>query len=318
MKYRILGKTGLKVSEIGFGAWAIGGNKYGNSYGNTDDAESLKSLTYAFDHGCNFFDTADLYGYGHSEKLIGNLVSQINRSEIVIATKVGANFYSGGVKMDFSPEYIKKAVDQSLLRLNTDYIDLYQLHNPSLEIIKDGEVFEVMRELKKLGKIRAFGVSIDESIEGIEAIKWAGVDTVQLVYNILDPEAKDEFFEQAELAKIGLIIREPLANGLLTGKYNENSYFPFGDIRHSWPVSFIIHRTNSAKQIKKLLSDEVDTLTKFSLKFASNPLCVGTVIPGCKNLEQTIENILAGDIRQLNQHEINLSMNMQSRRFDTY
>lgn len=318
MKYRILGKTKLKVSEIGFGAWAIGGNKYGNSYGPTDDNESLKALRIAFDKGCNFFDTADLYGYGHSEELIGIFASDVPREEIIIATKVGADFYTGRVQMNFSPEYIKSAVEESLKRLRTDYIDIYQLHNPSFNLIKDGEIFEVMHDLKKEGKIRHFGVSIDEMNEGIEAVKWAGVDTLQVVYNIFDPEARTDLFPYIEEYNVGVIVREPLANGLLTGKYNENSYFSFGDIRHAWPTTFIRHRTNSSRNLKKFLNDEIDSLVKFSLKFALGENIVSTVIPGCKTTEQAEENFSAGDLRALTRSEITSALNLHSRRFDTY
>ena len=316
MKYRTLGKTGLRVSELGFGSWAIGGNAYGNSYGPTDDQESLQALIAAINQGCNFIDTADVYGYGHSEKLIGEIVSRVDRKSLILATKVGGDFYSGRVIMNFSADYIRFAISQSLKRLKTDYIDLYQLHNPSLELIKDGEVFEVMRELQAEGKIRYFGVTIDDPVEGIEAIRWKGVDTLQVVYNLFEQDASDELFKIAEERNIGLIAREPLANGLLTGKYNENSYFPFGDIRHAWPVSFISHRARAAQKLTPLLSDEIDTLVKLSLKFAMSDTAISTVIPGCKTIGQVMENFSSSDLRYLFEDELSLISQLYKRRFN--
>src|SRR5947209_10943562 len=134
MKYRVLGKTVLKVSEVGFGAWAIGGNAHGNSYGPTDDKQSLSAIGRALELGCNFFDTADVYGHGHSESLLGAALRDV-RDQVFIATKVGGNFYDGDVHMDFTPAHLRFAVERSLERLRTDHIDLLQLHNPSINLI---------------------------------------------------------------------------------------------------------------------------------------------------------------------------------------
>src|SRR5438132_633002 len=135
MKYREFGNTGIKVSEIGFGAWAIGGNEHGNSYGPTDDKDSLEAIHRAIDLGCNFFDSADVYGFGHSEDVLGKGLKNY-RDRVVIASKVGGDFYSGAGRQNFSADYIKFALDRSLERLKTDYIDIYQLHNPPLKIIE--------------------------------------------------------------------------------------------------------------------------------------------------------------------------------------
>lgn len=317
MKYRILGKTQLKVSEVGFGSWAIGGNEFGNSYGPVDDEESIKALNYAFEAGCNFFDTADLYGHGHSEDVIGQFIKQNKREDLIIATKVGCDFYGYGLKMNFSSDYINIAVNQSLKRLKTDYIDVYQLHNPDFETIKNGEVFEVMNELKKQGKIRYFGVCIDEAHEGIEAIKWE-VDTIQAMYNALEPDIENELFEYIKKHNIGLIAREPLSNGILTGKYTENTYFPFGDIRHAWPITYLRHRANSAKALRRFLRDDIDTLTKLALKFVLKNNIVSVTIPGCKTLEQTVENMNVSELSDLTEDEIYKILHLQSRKFDTY
>jgi myo-inositol catabolism protein IolS len=317
MKYRILGKTNLKVSEIGFGAWAIGGNQFGNSYGPVDDLESLKSLEYAYNSGCNFFDTADLYGHGHSEEIIGKFLKNTDREKVIIATKVGCDFYGYGLKMNFSSDYINIAIEQSFKRLNTDYIDIYQLHNPSLDIIRNSDVFESLIDLKKQGKIRYIGVCIDEVVEGLESIK-AGADTIQAMYNVLEPDIEKELFEYIKTYNIGLIAREPLSNGILSGKYTENTYFPFGDIRHAWPITYLRHRANSARALKRFLRDDLDTLAKLSLKFVLKNDIVSVAIPGCKTLEQTIENMSVSELSDLTEDEIYKMLHLQSRKFDTY
>src|SRR5580704_8655009 len=159
MKYRKLGSTSLEVSEIGFGAWGIGGNQFGNSYGPAADEESLAAVTTAFDLGCTFFDTADVYGHGHSEELLGKALKG-TRQKVVIATKVGSDFYHQPPQLRFTEEYITFAVEQSLKRLDTDVIDLYQLHNPPFSAIEHGQLFAPLEKLKSQGKIRFYGISI--------------------------------------------------------------------------------------------------------------------------------------------------------------
>src|SRR3989442_13477629 len=152
MQTRTLGRTGLKVSEIGFGAWAIGGNAHGNSYGPTDDAESIAAVQRAIDMGVNFFDTADVYGWGHSEEVLGEALGA-RRDGVHIATKVGGDFYHGGVRMNFEPGYIAFALERSLKRLRTDHVDVYQLHNPPAEMMGDPETYEMLEALKTEHKI---------------------------------------------------------------------------------------------------------------------------------------------------------------------
>lgn len=163
MNYRTLGNTALRVSEIGFGGWAIGGNANGNSYGWTSDDQSIDAVKRAFALGCNFFATADVYGFGHSEELLGVAFSELGLSmsaEIVVATSVGSNFYAGSVRPDFSAAYIRFAADQSLRRLARDWLDLYLLHNPTLVEMGDGSIFAVMAELKEAGKVRRWAVAV--------------------------------------------------------------------------------------------------------------------------------------------------------------
>lgn len=303
MKHRVLGRTELRVSEIGFGAWAIGGNQYGNSYGSTDDKTSLRAVQRAVELGCNFFDTADVYGHGHSEELLGKALEGV-RSEVYIATKVGGDFYSGQTRMNFSPEYIEFACEQSLKRLRTDYIDLYQLHNPTLELIREGKIFDVMDRLKEKGKIRYYGVSIHDPQEGIEAIATEKPDTIQVVYNIFNQQAAKELFPLALEKNVGIVAREPLANGFLTGKYSKNSEFEVGDIRHYWPRKLIEARSELAITLRDFLSKNDRTLTQSALKFVLEEKAVSTVIPGAKTESQVEENLSASHREGLTETEI--------------
>jgi aryl-alcohol dehydrogenase-like predicted oxidoreductase len=296
MRYREFGNTGMKVSEIGFGAWAIGGNAHGNSYGHTDDRVSLEAVLRALDLGCNFFDTADVYGFGHSEEILGK-VTRHNRDRMILASKVGADFYSGAAQQCFEPAYIRTALEKSLERLDTDYLDIYQLHNPPLKLIERLETYSVLLDLKREGKIRAWGISIFDPVEGLTALKIAQPDCLQVVYNIFSPKAAQELFPRAAQKNCAIIAREPLANGFLTGKYRHDSKFTAGDIRNYWPHDYIAARAQAAASLLPLLKGR--SLAQLSLQFALSPKAVSTVIAGIKTPEQCQENLQASDLEDL-------------------
>jgi len=301
MKFRQFGSTGMKTSEVGMGCWAIGGNAFGNSYGTTEDAESVKAVRKAVDLGCNFFDTADVYGHGHSEELLGIALQKIRRG-VLIATKVGGSYVYNDDKwgnMNFTAEYVRFAIEQSLLRLKTDYIDVYQLHNPTLAMIKEGEVFRPLRGLQKEGKIRHVGISVFTLDEGLAALDHA--DSIQCVFNIIDPR-NYEMMETAKRRGIGVIVREPLANGLLTGKYNTGSSFEKGDIRNNTPPQYMEGVTELAQEIKERFPWA--TPAQIALKYVLSFDCVSTVIPGAKTPEQAAENMAASDIRPLTKEDM--------------
>jgi aryl-alcohol dehydrogenase-like predicted oxidoreductase len=310
MKYRILGRTGLKVSELSFGAWAIGGNQHGNSYGSTNDEASIRAIQRSLELGCNFFDTADVYGWGHSEEVLGRGLREAGKlNEVYIASKVGGNFYNPGGKVvtDFSVKYIRFALEESLKRLGREYLDLYQLHNPSRPLIEDGQIFEVLDELKKEGKIRHYGVSIHSVQEGLACIKSGKPDTIQLVYNLFSLVQSDhpaeQLFPQAEDANIGLIVREPLANGFLTGKQRLDTAYEAGDIRASWPSNYRSFKIRSAEALR-FLEKPGRTLAQAALRFALDQTGVSTVIVGVKTPQQAEENFVASDMPALTGDEI--------------
>jgi aryl-alcohol dehydrogenase-like predicted oxidoreductase len=290
MKKRKLGRTGLDVSEIGFGAWGIGGT----SYGPTDDQESLRTIDFAYDQGINFFDTADTYGHGHSETLIGEAFQKSSkRLQTIIASKVGWDFYDGGAKKNFDAAYIRFACGESLKRLRTDFIDVYQLHNPRLEMIQDGSVFKVLGELKKEGRIRFWGVSIYVAREGISVIQQGSSDTIQAIYNLVDQRIRDELMPVCLEHEIGLIVREPLACGILSGKYSAASTFQKTDHRNRWMQEQLDQDFKKINRIRELFDEHEVPLKQAAIEFVLSEKAVSVVIPGVKTVDQVKDHLKA-------------------------
>jgi aryl-alcohol dehydrogenase-like predicted oxidoreductase len=290
---RTLGRTGLSVSEIGFGAWAIGGNAFGNSYGATDDAESTRAIRRAFELGCNFFDTADVYGHGHSESLLGAALHDV-RDQVFIATKVGGNFYDGDVHSDFTPAYLRFAVESSLGRLRTDRIDLLQLHNPPMRLISDRATYEPLEEMKGEGLIRFYGVSVHPPEEGMAAVQATMPDTVQIVYNLARREAEDTFLPTAQAATVGVIAREPLANGFLAGRYHADSTWQRGDIRSRMPRPYVAQLSALGQRVRELAEKSGMTASQLALKFVLDRTEIACAIVGMKTVQQVEENLNSG------------------------
>lgn len=303
MKYRDFGNTGIKVSEIGFGCWAIGGNSHGNSYGPTTDKSSTDAINKALELGLNFFDTADVYGWGHSEELLGKALRG-KRDRVVIATKVGADFYQGTGFQTFTPDYIRFALEKSLTRLNTDYIDVYQLHNPPLKLISKEETYATLRELKKEGKIRAFGVSVFTPIEGITAINVGQPDCVQITYNIFSCRPEEQLLPRAFETGCAIIAREPLANGFLTGKYDTAPKFAAGDFRKNWPMEYVQARSDATRQLSFLKKNGQQSMAQAALKYPLMDQAVSTVIVGLKDVDMVEENLAASDAGPLTVEEM--------------
>jgi aryl-alcohol dehydrogenase-like predicted oxidoreductase len=290
---RTLGRTGLAVSEIGFGAWAIGGNAFGNSYGPTDDAESTRAIRRAFERGCNLFDTADVYGHGHSETLLGAALHDV-RDQVIIATKIGANFYNPELRLDFTAGYLRFAVERSLERLRTDHIDLLQLHNPPMSLISARETYEPLEAMKREGLIRFYGVSVHPPEEGVAAVQATMPDTVQIVYNLAQREAEDTFLATAQTANIGVIAREPLANGFLAGAYSAASTWERGDIRSRMPRPYIAQLAALGQRVREVAEQSGMTAAQLALKFVLDRPEIACAIVGMKTVPQVEENLNAG------------------------
>lgn len=304
MKYRKLGSTGLEVSEIGFGAWGIGGQTGdgANSYGDTDDEQSRRALRCAYDAGITFYDTSNLYGYGHSEKLIGEELGDV-RDKIVIASKVG--FVKHGGPHNISPDYIKKSLEESLGRLGTDYIDLYQLHSPPIEMIKENpESVETLRALREGGLIKAFGLSVKNPEDSIPAINDFGFESIQVNFNMIDQRAVEKgVFDLAEEKNVGIIARTPLAFGFLTGKIED---LDFGDQDHrsSWPKEQLQRWADAPDLFSFINRGKKRTPTQLALAYCLAHPAVSTVIPGMLNCDQVKENAATPDIEPVGSEEL--------------
>src|SRR3989338_10428534 len=303
MQYRPLGKTRITVSEIGFGSWGIGGRTKGaTSYGTTDDDESKRALEAAFDAGITLYDTSDLYGYGHSEELIGGVFAG-RREKVVIASKVG--YVKHGGPHDFSPVRIRQCAEASLRRLRTDYIDLYQLHSPSLdELQRTAGAIEEIQKLKEEGKIRAIGISVKSPQDGFRAVTEFKAESVQVNFNMIDQRILDNgFLDFARDRGIGVIARTPLAFGFLSGTLTDVS-FSSDDHRSSWPESQL-RRWASAPSMFKFLNESSSwTPTQIALKFCLSFPAVSSVIPGILHPSEARENASASDLSQFAQEEI--------------
>src|SRR5450432_980947 len=225
MKYRDLGRTGWKVSEISFGAWAIGG-----AWGSVDDAESRAALEQAIESGVNFIDTADVYGMGRSERLIAEL-KRNHKEEIVVATKAGRRL-SPHTAEGYNEKNLTGFIEDSLRNLSTDCLDLVQLHCPPTDVYYRPEVFGALDRLVEAGKIRHYGVSVERVEEALKAIEYPGVQTVQIIFNCFRPRPAELFFAQAKVRQVGILARVPLASGMLTGKLSRESQFAADDHRN--------------------------------------------------------------------------------------
>ncbi len=297
MKYRNFGSTGLKVSEIGFGGWGIGGNNNNaKAYGPTNNQESILALKTAFDKGINFFDTSPLYGFGQSEILIGQTFKS-NRDKVIIVTKVGYTDYLGN--QNFSLKYIKKSLEDSLKRLETDYVDIFQLHDLPIEFINNSsEVSDIWLDLKKEGKIRFLGISTKNQEDSKKIIDKRIFDCMQINFNLLDQRAiKNRLFKKCKDHKIAIIGRTPLCFGFLTGKYNSKSLFHKDDHRSRWSKKQIDLWSSAYKLfLNNLKNIDKQNNSQISLRFCLSFPEISTVIPGMLNNIHVEENVLSSEL----------------------
>ena len=292
MNYRRLGTTDLQVSEIGFGAWGIGGvNGDAKAYGPTDDASSIRALRMAYDSGISFYDTAPLYGYGHSEELIGSALRDV-RNGTIIASKVGYVDFTG--RTNFSPAYIRSSIEESLRRLRTDYIDLYQLHDPPLEQLQGHDALRLELEgLKGEGKIRYTGLSARSPEESLKALDLLEPDTVQVNFNLADQRAREiGLLEECGHRGIGIIARTPLCFGFLTGKYPADGNFAEGDHRGQWQKEQLELWADAYRLfVNELAEADGQTGAQIALRFCLSFPEIATAIPGMLTQEHVKENV---------------------------
>jgi aryl-alcohol dehydrogenase-like predicted oxidoreductase len=321
------------VSEIGLGTRAWGGSQYPNNYGSVDDRHLKITFSRALGAGCRIIDTADVFGRGHSETLIGSITNC--RKDIVIVTKGGQNFYNraldpmsvpaleaqmGRALADCSPDeglpiihgenfseaYLRFAIEQSWRRLRKESIPVYLLDNPSITEIRAGHIFDLLDRFKAEGGCQYYGIAVTEPEAGLTAVKAGRPDVIQLTYNLLDCEpARLELLDLAAEKKIGVMVREPLANGLLTGKFQGDEIFPAEDIRAAFARDDFLRRVEAVRQLDFLVKPG-RSLTQAAIRFALNHPAVSTVIVGCKTPDQAIENFGASQTEPLSQAELAL------------
>ncbi|MGO8815225.1 MAG: aldo/keto reductase [Terriglobia bacterium] len=303
MRYRELGRTGWKVSEISFGAWAIG-----SAWGRVDDNESMAALHRAIDLGVNFIDTADVYGAGHSERLVARLKKE-RRETIYVATKAGRRL-SPHTADGYNRQNLQLFIEDSLRNLETDCLDLLQLHCPPIEVYYRPEVFGALDDLAKEGKIRYYGVSVEKVEEALKAIEFPGVQTIQLIFNMFRTRPAELFFPEAQRRRVGILARVPLASGMLAGKMTPQSSFEADDHRsyNRHGEKFDVGETFSGVDFETALAAVEElraivppgaTLAQLALRWILMFEAVTCAIPGAKRPSQEEDNVRASDLPPL-------------------
>ncbi len=308
MNYRELGRTGWKVSEVSFGSWAIG-----SAWGQVDDQESIAALHTAIDHGVNFIDTADVYGDGHSERLIAQVLKERGET-IYVATKAGRRL-DPHVADGYNAENLTRFIERSLRNLDTDCLDLVQLHCPPTEVYYRPEVFGALDDLVAAGKIRYYGVSVEKVEEALKAIEYPNVQTVQIIFNMFRHRPADLFFREAQRRKVGILARVPLASGLLTGKMTRQTTFAADDHRqfNRQGESFDRGETfsgvdyeaglDAVEEIRPLVPPGA-TMAQFALRWILMFEAVSCVIPGAKRPSQAEDNVKAAELPPLSPEQM--------------
>ena len=303
MKYRKFSNLGWNVSEIGIGCWAIG-----SEWGDVSVEDAKEALYSSINNGINFFDTADVYGDGRSEKIISEVLKNSNE-QIYVATKAGRRLNPHNAD-GYNLKNIESFIDRSLSNLGVDIIDLVQLHCPPSEICGKPETYEMMDEIVKKGKIKYYGVSVEKVSEALDAIKHPNVKSIQIIFNIFRQKPSETFFHEAKKKNVAIIARVPLASGLLTGKMNNNSSFPKNDHRNyningdAFDVGETFSGVNFSKgleaveELKKIIPKGF-SLTDLALKWILSHAEVTVVIPGVKNKIQAELNVKASELSEI-------------------
>lgn len=305
MKYRELGKSRIKVSEIGFGTWTIaldwwksGGKK------KIEDEDAIRMLKRAYDLGINFYEMADMYGYGKSERLVSRAFRDMHMGsvdgdggEVIYSTKWGYDMYKAKQighnelpQQHSNLEFLHYALKQSLIRLETDYIDIYSLHNPKMSAIKNDDLFSSLDDLVKCGRIRSHGVALGPAIgwkdEGIIAMEKRNITCLQTVYNILEQDPGRSFFDTANKYGVGVMVRVPDASGVLTGKLNEKTVLDKNDHRSSRKKEWIVEAVRKSEKLKPIAEAAGWSITQLAIKFILSQREVALVLPTATDIEE--------------------------------
>jgi aryl-alcohol dehydrogenase-like predicted oxidoreductase len=292
MKYRRLGKSGLKVSEIGFGAWTIGLDWWGKKI---DDDEAVRMLKRAYDLGINFYETADMYGKGKSERLLGQAFNGM-RNEVIYSTKWGYDMYSAEqvghaeLPQKPDPEFLQVALKKSLERLDTEYVDVYSMHNPKMNAIQNDELFASLDDLVKKGTIKGHGVALGPAIgwrdEGLFSITNRNITCLQTVYNVLEQDPGRDLMNAAAPSDVGIMVRVPDASGLLTGKVTAETKFDKNDHRSFRKQEFIQEAMQKIENMKPLAAGKGWNITELAIKFILSQPQISVVLPTMISVEE--------------------------------
>ena len=310
MRYRKLGDTDINVSEVGFGVWTVSTGWWGE----VDEARSVALLRKAYEKGINYFDTADTYGSGLGETLLADAFGAM-RDEVVISTKIGYDFYNHTQRrgqqerpQDWSEDFIRFALEQSLRRLGTDYVDFLQLHNTKMDAIDNDRLFELLEEFKEEGKVRTYGVALGPKIgwleEGLRAMRERDVAGLQMIYNLLEQDPGRGLIEAARETDTSLFVRVPHSSGMLEGKYDENTTFAKNDHRRHRPKEWLTSGLKKVEQLSFLTESGERTLGQAALKFIlATPEIVST-LPNIYDDAQLEEFAAAPDVPDLSEEEL--------------
>jgi aryl-alcohol dehydrogenase-like predicted oxidoreductase len=310
MQYRRLGNTDLEVSEVGFGVWTITSGWWGEP----DEADAIALLRTAFDLGVTFFDTADVYGDGRGETVLGKALAPF-RDSCVIGTKIGYNWYDhkreAGQRehpQDFSPAFVRRAVEASLGRLGTDRIDWLQLHNPRMTALQSDDLLAELGDLQREGKVRTWGAALGPAIgwrdEGVYALREGRVPALQVIHNMLEQEPGRDFIDAATDTRGGLVVRVPHSSGLLEGHYTEETTFPPGDHRNHRPRSWLIEGLKKVEQLRFLEIEGQRTLGQAAIRWLLAYPCIASVLPNIYDESQLREFAAASESPPLSFEEM--------------
>ena len=310
MRYRRLGDTNIEVSEVGFGVWTVSTGWWGE----VDNERSVRLLRRAYEKGINYFDTADTYGSGLGETLLADAFGHM-RDQVVISTKIGYDFYNHTQRrgqqerpQDWSEKFLRFALEQSLKRLGTDYVDFLQLHNTKMDAIENDALFELMEEFVSEGKMRAYGLALGPKIgwleEGVKAMRERSLDGVQMIYNLLEQDPGRALIAAARETRTSLFVRVPHSSGMLEGKYTEETTFAKNDHRHHRPKEWLLDGLKKIEQLDFLTASRERTLGQTALKFVLASPEIASTLPNIYDYDQLEEFAAAPETPDLTEEEL--------------
>jgi myo-inositol catabolism protein IolS len=307
MRYRELGNTGMKVSEIGIGGWGIGGVQIvegrPNSYGAADDDEAVRMIHWAIDQGINFIDTAPAYGFGHSEEVIGRAVHD-RRDKVVLETKVGEHYPDGKKTWSFEPEFVRRSLDESLQRMRTDYVDSFVLHLPADGGVSVKQALAAMDAATATGKVRAVGASIYDNAMGIELMRSGRCQVVQQALSLLQPDAAGQLLPEAQRLGIGVIVRQALFRGFLTDGVTRGTVFDAKDMRSSMSREVFDQHMDRIDELAFLWQSGRRRRIDAAIQYALGQPAVASVICGAISQAELSESVAAADAAALTADEL--------------